>query len=149
MRVSTGHLLIGAFVVLSLAAVVGGFLIIGSPTKQRLLSLDKQRAVHLFQIATAVNRHWQTEEHLPASLDDISSEWGQQPRDPETGEPYRYEITGSDAFKLCAVFALEDNEPSQRLVDQRFATHGKGLHCYDLQTSNAGMPFGLTPWVLE
>lgn len=132
MRISTGQLLIGALVILSLAALVGGFLIIGSPAKQRLLGLDNKRIEHLYRISSAVNYYAITNKWLPASLDDLSNAEIEQLNDPETGEPYHYEVTGKTTYKLCAVFALADTDLAASPRGYNFATHAQGFHCFHL-----------------
>ena len=143
-RVSTGKLLVGAFVALSLAALVGGFLIIGSPARQRLLALDRQRVNDLTRISNAVRVHWEDNGSLPASLSVLSNAWARQVTDPGSGQPYRYEVTGDETYKLCAVFALKDDESARQPWESRLATHPAGPYCFDLNAANreplAGFP---------
>lgn len=135
-KLSIGPLLIAAFVVLSLAAVAGGFLVIGSPVQQRQLTLDSKRTNDLLQIANAVDTHWEATGSLPASLNDVSNAWVREVADPETGEPYRYRVTGKRTFQLCATFALKDDEPARDPWEDRFARHDAGPHCFDLRAAD-------------
>ena len=146
-KVSIGQVLIGGLVVLSLAAVAGGFLVIGSPAKQRLLALDKQRTDHLIRIANAVDGYWDSNGGLPLRLSDIENSWIQQTADPESGEPYTYQVTGQQTYQLCAVFALRDDEPAAAPWERRFATHSEGLHCFDLSAGRGGSLMGFPPSV--
>ncbi|HMA13605.1 MAG TPA: hypothetical protein VKP12_02385, partial [Kiloniellaceae bacterium] len=84
---SIGPLLIGAFVVLSIAAVAGGFLVIGTPGEQRMIALDKQRIGDLRRLARAVGAYWETHGELPPRLSDIDNDWVPQAADPESGQP--------------------------------------------------------------
>jgi hypothetical protein len=137
MRVSIGQLLIAAFVALSLAAVIGGFLTIGSPAKQRLLALDEKRSGNLVGIASSIRSHWEENGRLPAQLSDLSTAWSRNLTDPDSGEPYRYEVTGEKTYKLCAVFALKDDEPGDAPWERQFSTHEAGLHCFDLNVESS------------
>lgn len=144
-KLSGGSWLLAAFIVVSLAAVAGGFLIIGPPSEQRLRAFDKKRSEHLIQMAKAIDSHWNRNGSLPAALDSIANPWASELRDPETGEPYGYEVTGADRYKVCAVFALADDEPADSPWEHRFSTHGKGLHCIELTAGGAGQLFGTPP----
>jgi hypothetical protein len=139
--VSTGRLLLAAFVALALAAVIAGFLVIGSPARQRQLALDEKRVEHLRQIAGAVDLYWQRHERLPASLDELANEWIAQLRDPETGAPYRYEVAGDERYRLCAVFALADEQPAEVPWKRHLSTHPAGPHCYRLNAGGDRLPF--------
>jgi hypothetical protein len=140
---SSGRLLIAALVILSLAAVAGGFLVIGSPATQRQLALDRQRSLHLLQIATAVNAHWRATEELPAGLDALANAWAQQKRDPETDEAYDYEATGERTYRLCAVFARTGDAAGDTAGAQPFEAHGAGRHCFDLDAAQPAPMMGV------
>lgn len=104
----------------SLILIVGliawGFSVMGSPKTQRLQRIDQMKVQHLQQIQSQVIYYYQQKGKLPMALselhDPISS--FSLPKDPETGQDYKYEVlvdvnrvTDLD-FKLCAVF----NRPS-------------------------------------
>lgn len=146
---SIGRFLVGAFVVLSLAAITAGFLVIGSPAKQRLLALDRQRADDLRQIAGAVDIYWQNNESLPASLNELESAWVQQLEDPESGKAYTYQVTGAQAYRLCADFALQDDTPAEGPWDRDFANHGQGRHCFDLRAGGRWPRMSMPPLIIQ
>lgn len=130
-RMSIGRVLVGAFAGLAIASIIAGFSIIGSPSTQRSIGLDNERVKHLRQIATQIEFHWRQKGVLPNSLSEMSNEWVHDVRDPESGEPYAYQVTGERAYKLCAVFALKDDKPAERPWQSRFSRHEKGKHCFD------------------
>lgn len=95
-------------IILVIAAIVGGFIIVGSPTKQRSLRFDSERISDLNNIQYQVVQYWQSKGHLPASLDDVADPISGNyiPSDPRTGKPYAYTAEAEKVFKLCAVFDL-------------------------------------------
>ncbi len=102
--------------ILVLAAIIGGFLVVGSPTKQRNLRFDNIRVGDLSNIQWQVVSYWQTKGTLPQTLgalkDPISSQM--IPNDPDTDEPYGYVIKGDKAFQLCATFAEKTQDEKGR-----------------------------------
>jgi len=149
MRKLLGPLLLAAFVVVTLGALAGGFLIIGTPAEQRALSFDKKRSNHLLQIANAVDVHWEHNGQLPASLDEVTNLWVREAADPETGAPYRYQVTGERSYQLCATFAQKQDEPARDPWSNRFGRHGAGEHCFDLTSGEAWQMFRAPPSVLQ
>lgn len=96
--------------ILVLAAVVAGFMTIGSPAQQRLLRFDERRIQDLQSIQSQVVTYWQQKEVLPKSLSDLENPlvgYG-VPMDPEfeEGREYEYAVKGPLTFELCATFAL-------------------------------------------
>ncbi len=132
--------------VAAIAAIVGGFFIIGSPSDARLMRLDFQRVSDLQNIQWQVVNYWQQKEDLPPALADLQDSIGGYviPVDPETGEPYTYEQTGELSFRLCAVFAKEgdsqDAASRARIAAPVKASlepaennwrHGEGEQCFE------------------
>ena len=99
-----------AVLVVSIAAVVSGFVVFGSPTHVRMLKLDAQKVQDLQMLQSQVVTHWQQKHALPATLAATVDSLGGYtiPRDPQSGTEYRYEVAGPLSFKLCATF----NEPT-------------------------------------
>ena len=95
--------------VLVLAAIVSGFLIIGSPSTQRLLRADQQKVGDLQTIQWQVVNYWQQKQKLPAVLTDLEDPISgfTVPTDRETGAPYEYRVIGTTSFELCATFNKE------------------------------------------
>lgn len=96
-----------------IAAVVGGFAVMGSPTTQRDLRFDNQRANDLQSIQWQVLNHYQSKGALPKDLSDLSDALTgfQVPTDPQTDVQYEYRTVASTtapaaiSFELCATFA--------------------------------------------
>jgi hypothetical protein len=96
--------------------IVGGFMIVGSPTKQRSLKLDSERVSNLQTIQYQIVNYWQRKEKLPVSLNDINDAISNTsvPIDPDTKEVYTYKIKGDKSFELCATFALKSEDMKGR-----------------------------------
>lgn len=109
--------MVGAGVLtLTLLSVGAGFIIIGTPGEIRMLRYDEQKVSDLQSIQYQVVNYYQQKGTLPEDLsqlnDPISS--FMTPSDPQTGEAYRYAVTGALAFELCATF----NEPTPDVSGQ-------------------------------
>lgn len=116
------------------AAVAAGLYLSGSPAEQRLLRFDEHRIADLRSIAAALNRYIVEADRLPAVLDELVD--GRRlirlPRDPETDEPYEYEITGERSFLLCAEFSRE----SPPEMSRDFFKHEAGRTCFPFDYSD-------------
>lgn len=127
-----------------LIAIVSGFFIMGTPGEVRLMRYDTQKITDLQNIQWQLVNHWQQKGVLPVSLSELEdplSGW-KAPVDPQSGESYRYERTGAQAFKACATFNGEETEDSKaRSLAMTPAypysketdnwLHGQGEHCFD------------------
>jgi len=97
----------GALIVI--VAIVVGFVLVGSPAKQRAMRFDSQRVSNLQNIQYQVLSFWQAKNKLPVTLDEMNDSFsGQQVSvDPETGSVFEYKVTGANSFELCADFSLD------------------------------------------
>jgi len=93
-----------------LIAIVGAFFIVGSPKQARLIQLDQQRVGDLQNIQGQIVNYWQRKGELPKTLAGLNDSISGYvvPNDPETNQPYEYNIKDSNAlnFELCADFNL-------------------------------------------
>ena len=118
-----------------ITAVGIGLYLAGSPAEQRLMDFDQQRLMHLAQIRNSVDTYWRTHRALPSRIDEdvIGIALSRVPRDPETDVGYDYEVTGDDAYSLCAVF----NRVSPESMTGEFWAHDSGRYCYEFQVTEA------------
>lgn len=120
------------------AAIAAGVMVMGGPGQERSRRLDADRAEALSRIAGALDAYHRQHRALPPSLDVLATQSGDFPaatlRDPETGQPYRYQTTGAATYRLCAVFAASSRDD----VEIRWA-HAPGLVCFD-ETAGAPSP---------
>jgi len=93
-------------VVLAAITIVAGFFIVGTPGQARLARFDTQKVTDLQTIQSQVTNYYQAKQKLPITLTDINTSlsYGPLPVDPETGQSYTYQATGTLSFKLCADF---------------------------------------------
>ncbi len=105
-----------AGILIALIGIVLGFIIVGSPTKQRSIRFDNQRVSDLQNIQWQIVNHWQTKEKLPVTLDDLrdSISYSDLPNDPQTKIPYEYIVKSNTSFSLCANFSLETQDNKSR-----------------------------------
>lgn len=102
-------------IIIVIASIVWGFVIVGSPKKQRALRFDSQRVSDLSNIQWQIIRHWQANGKIPEKLLDLndSISYYNIPTDPEDKtKQYEYIVKGEKDFSLCANFSLksEDNK---------------------------------------
>lgn len=117
-------------------AVVAGLYVVGSPAHQRAVQLDRQRQSDLMRLAESIHRHWEQHKSLPADLQVVDPDHAYS-KDPVRGTPYDYVLTGSDGYRLCAVFdaaSESDSVPTYTLVvagPPLRRDHPAGKSCFD------------------
>ena len=124
----------------SVALVVGGIAITGSPGVERVRQLDSRRVDDVRMIQREVMRvsygpGWTDPTvpltqvaPLPEALDELARQAvSVRPRiaDPETGQPYEYMVTGETTFQVCAEFGQARDE-----VRDVAWNHGAWRHCF-------------------
>jgi len=126
-----------------LLAIVSGFFILGSPAEVRLVRLDAQKVSDLQNIQWQVVNYWQQKEKLPESLDELKDPLSGSfiSNDPQSGEAYIYEVTGTLSFKLCGTFnkegvgdiysALRPVAVEGKDIERDSWQHGAGEVCFD------------------
>lgn len=112
--------------IIVLAAIIGGFAIVGSPGKQRAIRFDNQQISDLQNIQWQVISYWQRKGSLPSTLADMkdSISGNMIPISAKPGNLYEYSVTGQMSFELCATFDL----PTQDLAGRGF--YGGGMGAY-------------------
>ena len=118
-------------------AVAWGFMLVGSPSTQRLERFDEQRLQDLRTIAREIqlmvedpNEKGMLKEALPKTLAEAATRARDErvnPRDPETGQPYRYTVKSETSYELCADFARPRDWDSRV-----FWNHPAGAHCFTI-----------------
>ncbi len=96
--------------------IIGGFFLVGSPQKQRLIRFDAQRITDLQMLQNEVIYFWQQKDSLPQALEELNNDISgfRAPLDPETKEPYEYGIKSALVFELCASFKTTGDEENAR-----------------------------------
>ncbi|MEN9614400.1 MAG: hypothetical protein RLZZ347_707 [Candidatus Parcubacteria bacterium] len=124
---------------LVLVSIVGAFVLIGSPMKQRDLRFDERRVTDLQNVQWQIINYWQQKGVMPktlSALEDPISGY-KVPVDPQTNQSYEYTLGGqNNGFKLCATFATDSAVSSAKSVAYYPAqsenwTHGVGKMCFD------------------
>ncbi|MDO8516282.1 MAG: hypothetical protein Q7S28_03465 [bacterium] len=130
-------------------AIIAGFFVAGSPTKQRMMKADQQRVNDLQSLQYAIINYWQAKQRLPVALADLNDPTRGVivQKDPETGVDYEYSVTESLSFSLCAEFktASDGTGDNMRLTKPMPApmavsegsplsdvwSHAEGRVCFD------------------
>lgn len=127
------------------ASIVGGFFVMGSPSKQRDMEFDSRRVSDLQGVQWQIVNYWQRKGELPVTLDALNDPISSYmvPVDPETGEAYEYDKAGDLSFKLCADFKYESEavrrgmnfermpSPSYPAGGNEIWEHPAGEYCFD------------------
>lgn len=115
-------------IVVTILAIVGGFLIVGSPAHQRDLRYDNERVNDLTNIQWQVLSHWQQKSVLPEKLEELNDSISGYtiPTDPEDSSAYTYNVKGNYSFELCANFGTKSEDNS-----------GRGSYARDIAVSSA------------
>ena len=123
-------------IVVVAATVAAGLIVAGGPGVERQRRLDVLRTQDLEQLTFAIQRHYNRHHALPASLDTlrVEHEMRDVPVDPETRVPYRYEVTGPTAYRLCASF----HQPSTDAFGRTSWAHDTGSVCFDREPLTQG-----------
>ena len=133
-RVLAG-LLIAATIIAVVAAIC-----LDPPAKQRLRKMDTRRESDLNSIQIAVNDFWRRQAELPETLTRLETEPGIRAiaKDPQSGEPYRYEVTTPRTYKLCADFALDSKAEPRAYMPATIAgwAHASGRQCFNLSVKD-------------
>jgi len=128
--------LLGIFV---LALIVEGIIIAGSPISQKDIQLDNNRLQAFESIKYQIENYYKTNNKLPASLGEMSSNVSTQ--DPETKTSFDYKIIPPYSYQLCTIFSTDNsktvtnynNYGSDSALDK---THKKGYDCVALKLSD-------------
>jgi Domain of unknown function (DUF5671) len=108
-----GKRIVYALIVAVAVVALYGFVVAGSPFRQRLARFDEQRVMDLQIIQDRiVHSYWIQKNALPKTLEDLRDNISgyDSPLDPEFIVPYEYRSTGKLTFELCALFSMPSEE---------------------------------------
>ena len=126
--------------VVFILALVGGFMLSGTPQERQKLVRDRERVSELQSISWQVQSYYDQEQALPPSLAFLSSGYvSQEPVDPLTDQTYRYQSGEGLSYQLCATFETDDKQATPDKAGFYLApvaevnwTHPAGEHCFEL-----------------
>ncbi|MEA2715306.1 MAG: hypothetical protein QOG91_334 [Candidatus Parcubacteria bacterium] len=113
-------------IIIVLSGIVGGFMVVGTPAKQRALRFDSERVNDLSNIQGRIIAYWMDKRQLPAAFSDLIDPLSNiaVPDDPETKEAYSYSVKGATLFELCANFALPTEDVKGRGAYDSYGGYG-------------------------
>lgn len=129
-----GHI-IGTFAALLALSSVIISITLHPPAVQRQIKFDQLRVQALQDIKGHLEAYWRNHKALPSDLvvlsgDRLQGVW----RDPDTKVPYVYQMTSSDAYRLCATFSLQSADTGFGVND--IWPHPAGTKCYEQTVAN-------------
>jgi hypothetical protein len=129
-------------VAIVIVAVIGGLLLTGSPSEQRLLRFDERRAMGLQQLSRAAIFRWDRQQRLPDTAAQLvdGQLMSRIPVDPVSGQPYEYRVTAPQQFEVCATF----DRPSRPSESDDFWFHDAGRRCFTFDVTQR--PPGRMAW---
>ena len=127
--------LVGILVIVVAIVVVGGIMIIGSPSDERTRRIDSRRVNDLQRISRSIGVYHTRHRQVPASLEELAREPGfaNVARDPVTDRPYGYRMFNANSYQLCGTFGRETADSRAR----DFWAHGVGEQCFTLNLEQA------------
>jgi hypothetical protein len=130
--------------VLTIIAVWYGFSLIPSRTATMSMVYDHKRIIDLGEISDTIDDYYGNTGKLPATLGQLNYNADDTTPlnkiDPETKQPYRYIITSSTTYKLCATFATNSSKDDPNAYDdanEDYASfiddfaHPAGYYCFN------------------
>ncbi len=121
------------------AAIVYGFVVMGSPATIRKLRFDERRVSDLQNIQWQIVNYWQQKARFPKALSELEDPIAgyKVPIDPKTKESYAFTLGEGYVFELCAAFELPSSERSRSITkpypSDGFSEnweHGSGRVCF-------------------
>jgi hypothetical protein len=121
-----------AVVAVPLVAVLGLWMS-GTPGLAREMAFDERRSQDLNAIAAAVNAYALRYGELPEDLEVVEGAGARAGalRDPQTGEPYEYQVIGERQYRLCATFQRPgDTDRPVAAPFENYWQHPAGRACF-------------------
>lgn len=102
---------------LVVGAIVGAFLVVGSPNTQKNMRFDEKRIYDLSGIQDDIDSAISnTSTSLPATLQDFYSEEHLNTLlDPQYNQPYEYKVVDKDSYQLCSTFGAPSDTYARKL----------------------------------
>ena len=126
----------------TVAVLVWGFVVVGTPDQRRLERFDERRLSDLRRIVREIDtfaydrqRPGVLQHELPKALKDLEGKtrhWKLSLLDPETGAPYGYVVKSETTYEVCATFNLPRDEDTGA-----FWNHPAGRHCFLIDALSA------------
>ena len=139
MKPSLGTAILAGAITLVVVSIIAGVILVGSPAEGRLQRLDSTRIEDLRRIVRAMDSHWERNERLPTSFDELAEDPRTQVNtsDPGSDRPYEYRALDEETYELCATFDRESLELVRR-TSADFWRHGIGRQCFEVSVDTSG-----------
>ena len=125
MSVTVRGIVAGTAISLVVAAIGVGVYLIGPPAEEHVRRLDERRIQDLTRISEQIRAFAELNKRLPDSLQQVRALSDESLRDPVTGRPYGFRVTGPDTFEICADFDRTSDTERLQFADNAWK-HGPG-----------------------
>ncbi|HLD28332.1 MAG TPA: DUF5671 domain-containing protein [Patescibacteria group bacterium] len=123
-----------AIIVVAVFVVITSFFIVDSPRTARMKKFDAQRVNDLSTINSLIMSSYMQNSELPSDISDVRFS---AIIDPETKQPYGYNVLGEKNYELCANFSLsadnmDKSDPYIRemMISEGWFYHLAGPQCF-------------------
>lgn len=136
MKVQSATLFAVLCTIVAFAAIIVGWVFVGSPSAVRLIRFDAIRAANLASISSTITNYRLTHESLPQTLDELQKSAPNVSvsfKDP-VGHAYEYAVKDSFAYELCATFGRATDKTTESApLHSVFEKHGLERQCFSLE----------------
>lgn len=122
-------------IVVTIASIIGGFLLIDSPQVTKMKKRDQDRVSSLNNIKNIIASDYISSKSLP---NDLSAPKFSNMLDPETNQPYEYRVISETKYELCATFELEVNASDRDVysMGEDWDFHKAGRQCFEQEAAS-------------
>lgn len=139
--------------VVTVATLVGGFMIIESPSKVRSLREDEERVNRLRNISYQVEEHFRVNKKLPSDLAPLEQNLLEYNlKDPVSEKPFEYRMVDSKTYELCAEFMNSNREKQEEYPADYYSypdpawLHDVGRQCFEKKIPDSlDQPLDIAP----
>ena len=125
--------------VVIIISFIGTLFIMESPMEAKRKAFDRTRANDLQTIKYTIDDYYREYQKLPASLEELKNTRSATINDPKASRIYEYQITGQNAYRLCAEFDTDNKTIGEKDAEYYMMggefLHSAGRNCFDRQVS--------------
>lgn len=127
-----------ATLIIAIATLVGGFMVIESPSKVRSLREDDERVNRLRNISYQVEAYYGENKKVPDDLSPLEKNiLTYNFKDPVTEKPFEYRVLDAKKYELCAEFVNSNKDTQEEYPADYYSypdpawLHDVGRQCFE------------------
>lgn len=123
---------LGVFVALLIGV---GISLAGNPVNQQAIRYDEKRYSDFQQIKYQIDEYYRGNLKVPAALDALPGRDNLNFTDPETEQPYEYQVVNKTSYRLCTTFSTnaEDLKEYGNVYFDYPVQHTQGYSCVEME----------------